>query len=324
MDSRRTPQHSRPSPGCRHEILEKKLFWSLALTALIFLVELGGGFWTRSLALISDSWHVFADAAALGLSWFALRQARRPPTFRHTFGFSRLEVIAAFVNGLSLLFISLWIIVEAVQRLFAPVAVKGLEMFVVAVVGMLVNLIIGLVLKGHAHENLNIKSAFLHVVGDALSSAGVVAAGILVLRRQWYAADPAISVVISLFIMKSAFGLLKESFHILMEGAPGGLQLGGVVSALLRLPGVVNVHDLHAWTISGRFVALSMHVLVAPGGPDCQEVLVRCQRLLAEEFGVFHATIQVETCCPFQEGDQECALFCETGSPERNRAPHKP
>lgn len=289
------------------DLLENRLLLSVVLTALIFLVELGGGFWTRSLALFSDSWHVLTDAAALGLAWFAARQGKKRPTARYTYGFSRLEVIAAFVNGLALIFISLWIIVEAVQRFFAPVPVKSLGMFVVAVAGLLVNLLIGLVLKKHADENMNVKGAFLHVAGDALSSLGVVAAGLLALRWWWYVADPLISLLISLIIIKSAWGLVRDSFQILMESAPQDLLLPEVVSALESLPDVANVHDLHAWNISGRIPAVSMHVLLKPGGADYQGVLERCQRLLARDFGIFHATIQLETACPVQDG-RGCAL----------------
>jgi cobalt-zinc-cadmium efflux system protein len=281
-----------------HNLLENRLLLSVVLTALIFLVELGGGFWTRSLALLSDSGHVLTDAAALGLAWFAARQGKKLPTASYTYGFSRLEVIAAFVNGLALIFISLWIIVEAGQRFFAPVPVKGLGMFIVAVAGLFVNLLIGLVLKKHADENMNVKGVFLHVAGDALSSLGVVAAGLLALRWRWYVADP----LISLLIIKSAWGLVRDSFRILMESAPQSLLLPKVVSALESLPDVANVHDLHVWNISGRIPAVSMHVLLQPGGADYQGVLERCQRLLARDFGIFHVTIQLETACLMQDG----------------------
>ncbi|MGB9905463.1 MAG: cation diffusion facilitator family transporter, partial [Desulfotomaculales bacterium] len=214
---------------------------------------------------------------------------------------SRLEVIAAFVNGLALIFISLWIIAEAMQRFFAPVPVKGLGMFVIAVAGLLVNLLIGLVLKGHADENMNVKGAFLHVAGDALSSLGVVAAGLLALRWRWYVADPLISLLISFLIIKSAWGLVRDSFQILMESTPPDLLLPEVIRALENLPEVANVHDLHAWNISGRVPAVSMHVLLKSASADYQNVLERCQHLLARDFGIFHATVQLETSCPAQK-----------------------
>ncbi|MGB9845947.1 MAG: cation diffusion facilitator family transporter, partial [Desulfotomaculales bacterium] len=278
--------HHDHNHGPGGDLLEGRLLLSFALTTLIFLVELGGGFWSRSLALLSDSWHVLTDAAALGLAWFAVRQGRKRPTARYTYGFSRLEVIAAFVNGLALIFISLWIIAEAMQRFFAPVPVKGLVMFVIAVAGLLVNLLIGLVLKGHADENMNVRGAFLHVAGDALSSLGVVAAGLLALRWRWYVADPLISLLISFLIIKSAWGLVRDSFQILMESTPPDLLLPEVIRALENLPEVANVHDLHAWNISGRVPAVSMHVLLKSASADYQNVLERCQHLLARDFGI--------------------------------------
>jgi len=284
-----------------------RLILSLALTALVFLAELAGGFWTNSLALLSDAWHVLTDALALGMTWLAMRQATRPPTGSHTFGFHRMEVIAAFVNGLSLFVITAWIMVEAVQRFFAPVEVRGKEMFVLATVGLLANLFMAVILNVHAGENLNVKSAFLHVIGDAAASMGVIVAGLLMLRFRWYLADPLISVAISMVILRGAYRLVRETVHILMEGTPRGLHMDEIVRTLERLPGVKNVHDLHAWNISYNIPSVSMHIIVDPGYPDYQEVLDRCNRVLARDFSIFHSTLQLECRCGL-EGKVKCTL----------------
>lgn len=291
----------------QHSSIGNKLILSLTLTALVFLAELIGGFWTNSLALLSDAWHVLTDVLALGMTWLAIRQATRPPTGALTFGFHRMEVIAAFVNGLSLLVITAWIFVEAVQRFFAPVEVRSKEMFIIAAVGLIANLLIAVVLNGHAGENLNVKSAFLHVIGDAAASLGVIVAGFLMLRFQWYQADPLISVAISLVIVRGAYRIVRETVHILMEGTPRGLHMEEIVRALERLPGVKSVHDLHAWNISYNIPSVSMHIIVDPGYPDFQEVLDRCNRVLARDFGIFHSTIQLECRCGL-EGEVKCSL----------------
>lgn len=275
---------------------------SLVLTVLVFLAELIGGFWTHSLALQSDAWHVLTDVLALALTWLALQQARRKPTQNYTFGFHRTEVVAAFINGLTLFGITVWILVEAVHRFFVPVAVRGREMFFIALIGLTANLLIALLLNHHAGENLNIRSAFLHVIGDALASVGVILAGLVVLRFHWYPADPLISVGISLVIIRSAYRLTGEALRILMEGTPPGLDLDEIVHALAAVPGVKDVHDLHIWNITGNISALSMHVVVGPDQPDFQRILDACNRLLASRFGVFHSTIQLECSCPMSCG----------------------
>lgn len=295
----------------QHSSMGNKLILSLALTVLVFLAELIGGFWTNSLALQSDAWHVLSDVLALGMTWLAMRQATKPPTGAHTFGFHRMEVIAAFLNGLSLLVITAWIFVEAVQRFFAPVEVRSKEMFVIATIGLLANLFIAVILNGHVGENLNVKSAFLHVIGDAVASLGVIAAGFLMLRYRWYLADPLISVAVSLVIVRGAYRIVRETMHILMEGTPRGLHTEEIVRALERLPGVKNVHDLHAWNISYNIPSLSMHIIVDPGYPDYQEVLDRCNRVLAKDFGIFHSTVQLECRCGL-EGKVKCSLVAGT------------
>jgi cobalt-zinc-cadmium efflux system protein len=218
-----------------------------------------------------------------------------------------MEVIAAFVNGLSLLVITAWIFIEAVQRFFAPVEVRSKEMFVIATIGLLANLFIAVILNGHAGENLNVKSAFLHVIGDAAASLGVIVAGFLMLRFRWYLADPLISVAVSLVIVRGAYRLVRETVHILMEGSPRDLHREEIVTALGKVPGVKNVHDLHAWNISYNIPSVSMHIIVDPEFPDYQEVLDRCNLVLAKDFGIFHSTIQLECRCRI-EGEMKCSL----------------
>jgi len=282
--------------------LNKRLVVSLLLTSTVFLVELVGGFWTHSLALMSDAWHVLADAGALALTWLAFRQARKKSTLQNTYGFHRFEVIAAFINGASLFVVSAWILFEGIQRLWAPPTIRSQEMFIIAVIGMLANLLIALLLNTHAGENLNVKSAFLHVLGDALASLGVIAGGLLMMCFKWYIADPVISIAISIMLLRSAYKVIREALHILMEGTPARVQVEKIIELLHQIPEIKNVHDVHVWSISSGIPSLTMHAIVEATA-DYQHVLNKCNRLLAQHFAIFHSTIQLE---------QECQMAGET------------
>jgi len=270
-----------------------KLGWSVGITLAVFVAELAGGYVTHSLALLSDAWHVLADALALIISWWAIKQAKKPSTLANTFGFHRSQVVACFINGLSLLLISGWILIEAIQRLFHPVAVMGREMFIIAAVGLVANLLIALLLNGHAHDDINVKSAFFHVLGDALASVGVIVAGVLMMKYQWYLADPIISICISLMIVRGAYRITEEAFHILMEGAPVHVDLAGLMKVIGQIPGVKGIHDLHVWNITEALTCLAMHVVIE-AGVDGDKVLKTCNLKLAQEFNIGHTTIQLE------------------------------
>jgi cobalt-zinc-cadmium efflux system protein len=215
------------------QTLQHRFVLSLGISALIFVVELAGGFWTGSLALLSDSAHVFLDFFALAFSSIALRVASLPADDRHTFGWHRLEVFAGLANGITLFAITIAILYEAWQRIHTPIAVHSSEMLVIAVVGLIANLITAHLLKEHHQHDLNVHSAFLHVVGDALSSVGVIIGGIIMLFTGWVIIDPIISMLICIFLFVGSWRLLRSSLHILFEGTPEGISLSEVVRAIM-------------------------------------------------------------------------------------------
>jgi cobalt-zinc-cadmium efflux system protein len=293
--------------------IEKRFLWSLALTGLIFIAEVIGGIWTGSLALLSDSAHVFLDLFALGLSFLALRISARPPDDAHTYGYHRLEVLAALANGLTLAFISVGIFYEAWQRWYAPAAVKSMEMLVIAVIGLIANIIVAFVLGGHDHEHkdaphhqedINVKSAFLHVLGDAVSSVGVILAALVIWKTGWQWVDALTSALIGVIILVSSWRVLKSSLHILIEGVPEGIQLAEVGQAIVTVPGITGVHDLHIWNICSGHIALSAHATVtADDLANLTEIVGELKRRLQTGFGIGHTTIEIE-----------CAT-CDQGTP---------
>ncbi|WP_201007467.1 cation diffusion facilitator family transporter [Paenibacillus glycanilyticus] len=272
------------------------LFIALIITAGIMVLEFVGGLVTNSLALLSDSGHMLSDVSALVLSLVAVWFAARPASAVRTFGFHRFEILAALFNGITLVVISVFIIWEAIGRLFDPPSVASGSMMLIAAIGLLANLASAwaLLRKGDVHNNLNVRSAYLHVLGDALGSVGAVLAGFLIYLFDWNIADPIISMVVALLIVKSAWSVLKHTVHILMEGTPVNVDEKEVRAALGEIGGVVDVHDLHIWTITSGLDSLSCHLQVADG-TDCQGVLQAAIKLIEERFGIQHSTIQVES-----------------------------
>lgn len=283
---------------------EKRLLIAIAITSFTFLAELIGGYWTGSLALLSDSAHVFLDVFALALSFGAVRLSSRPANDRYTFGYHRLEVLAALANGVTLIIVAGVILKEAVQRWLHPEPIKSMEMLVIAVAGLVANVVVAWMLRGdthrhgpatHKHEDLNMHSAFLHVVGDALSSVGVIlAAGLIYLSGQtWF--DPLISVLIGLLILLGSGRLVRRTLHILIEGTPEGMNVSEIGQVMAKTPGVHEVHDLHVWSLCSGQVSLSAHVTLNEGLTGSSGlVLVELQRRLRESFGIEHTTIQIE------------------------------
>ncbi len=274
----------------------RRLQVALALAVSFMVAEVVGGLWANSLALLADAAHMLADAAALGLALFAAWIARRPPSPRRTYGYYRAEILAALANGAALVAIAVFIVVEAVRRLAAPLEVRPAVMIPVAVLGLVVNLAMLAVLRGSRNANLNLRGAWLHVVTDTLGSLQAIVAGVLIAALGWRWADPAASLAIAVLVLYSAWGLLKEAVSVLMESAPGGLDVDEVREAILAVEGVRGVHDVHVWSISTRFVALSAHVEAREG--EQSAVLARVRALLAERFGIRHTTVQVETAVP--------------------------
>jgi cobalt-zinc-cadmium efflux system protein len=273
----------------------KKLFISIALTGLIFIAEFGGGLWTGSLALLSDSAHVFMDAFALGLSYLAIRAATLPADDRHTYGYHRMQVLAALANGATLLFISFEILKEAVNRFQNPEPVVAGPMLVIAVIGLIVNIIVALVLREHDHQDLNTRAAFLHVLGDALASVGVIGAGIAIYFTGFLWIDPLVSVLISVLILFSSGRLLKETVHILAEGMPDGMTASDVTKTMMTISGVTEIHDLHIWTVSPGYIALSAHVTLEDQTLSQTEgIMAELKQLLDQQYEIKHTTIQFE------------------------------
>lgn len=271
------------------------LLIALGITAGIMVLEFAGGLWTNSLALLSDSGHMLSDAGALALSLLALWFAAKPSSARLSFGFHRFEILAALFNAVTLFVIAGLIIWEAIERFLHPAVVASGSMMLIACIGLIANLLSAwsLMRKGDVHGNLNMRSAYLHILGDALGSVGAIIAGAVMLLFGWYAADPIISIIVSLLILKGAWGVLKSTLHILMEGTPGSISIGTVKQVLEAIEGVVDVHDLHVWTITSGIEALSCHLLIEDDR-DSQEILQQGITVIEKQFGITHATIQIE------------------------------
>jgi cobalt-zinc-cadmium efflux system protein len=265
----------------------------LVLTVAFTVVEIVGGFVTDSLALLADAGHMLSDTFAIGLALVALTLASRPSTPRRSFGFQRAEILAAFVNGLTLVLISGWIIWEAVGRFRDPPDVLGGWMLAIAATGLVVNTVSALILARSEHDSLNVRAAFRHVLADLLGSAGVIVAAVVILLTGWTTVDPLVSVAIALLILGSAWGVLRDSTAILMEQAPSGVDADAVAQAITDVPGVTSVHDLHVWTITSGFDALSAHVLVGRG-EDCHGLRREIERVLEARFEITHTTLQVD------------------------------
>lgn len=289
----------------------RRFVYALGLTGLVLAAELVGGIWTGSLALLSDAAHVFLDAFALGLSYAAVRLSALPPDDRHTYGFHRLRILAALANGLTLLIVTAAIFREAWLRLQHPEPVLAGPMLAVAVGGLVVNTAVALILRKHDHDDLNMRSAFLHVVGDALASLGVIAAGLVIVVTGWMPADPLAGALVGLIILAGAVRLTGEAVHVLVEGVPPGFTAADVGAAMARIPGVLEVHDLHVWMLSPGFAALSAHVLIEDQAlGQTQRAMDLLKQRLREQFRIEHTTIQFE-CANCGQG----AVVCVPSSP---------
>ncbi len=287
--------HSRGASG---SVIENKLTWALAITVGIFAMELIGGFFSNSLALKSDAGHLLGDVMALGLSLFAVKIAKLPATSKRTFGYHRSEVLAAVINGSTLLFLAIYIFIEAYQRLLHPEPIKSVMMLIIAVLGLAANLLVLFRLHGHASENLNVRAAFLHVVGDMLASVGVVIGGLIMLLTGNYLADPIISFLVGLIILFGAAGVIREALNILLEGAPQNIDYALLKADIEGIDGILSVHDLHIWTLSSANVVLSAHVMVHEQSTHLsQEILRSVKSVLQAKYGIRHATIQIECQC---------------------------
>ena len=271
----------------------RALLLVLGLTAGYTVVEVVGGLLTGSLALLADAGHMLSDCTSIGLALGAVWLAGRPATPSRSFGLKRAEILAALANGLLLVGVAVWIIVEAVRRLGDPPDVLGGWMLLVAGIGLVVNLQAAAILFRSNHDSLNVNAALLHVLADLAGSVGVIVAAVVVLVGGWTIADPIVSIGIGLLVLASSWGVLRESVVILLEGVPRGLDAEEIEAAIVGSPGVVSVHDLHVWTITSGFPALSAHVLVG-ADEDCHARRQELETLLDGRFGIDHTTLQVE------------------------------
>lgn len=257
------------------------------------LVEVAGGLITGSLALLADAGHMLSDSFSLFLALGAVWLAARPATARRTYGFKRAEILAALLNGVTLVLIAVWIVYEAIGRFGDPPTIESDGMLAVALLGLLVNVIAAVILGRAQGDSLNVAAAFRHVIADLLGSVGVIAAALVILLTGWELADPLISVAIALLIVASAFTIVRDSVEILLEAAPRDLDTEEIGQAMAAMPEVVEVHDLHVWTITSGFPALSAHILVE-AETDCHARRWEIERMLQERFGLEHTTLQVD------------------------------
>jgi cobalt-zinc-cadmium efflux system protein len=284
----------------------RRLALSIFITLGFVAAEAITGYFSHSLALLSDSGHNFADALALVLSWYGIWIAGKPSTAQRTFGYHRVGILAALVNAVSLVVIALLIFWEASTRLRHPQPVQSTPMIVVALVAILMNTVISLWLKSAARKDLNVRSAYLHMLGDAISAAGVVIAGVIVAITGASIADPIVSVLIGILILWSSWGILKESVNILLEGIPEGMDMAAVERTISGVHGVLAVHDLHVWTVGSGMVCCSCHVMVNEQSVRSGENVLRAvTQELEHHFGVAHTTIQVEV-----EGCEPNDMYC--------------
>jgi cobalt-zinc-cadmium efflux system protein len=273
----------------------KVLVIPLLLTALMTLVEFFGGILSGSLSLIGDAGHMLTDTLALGLSFLALRLSQKPADAKRTYGFHRTEILVALLNGVTLIFISGYIFYEAYKRFLSPPQIKAPLMLGVATIGLAVNIIGILVLKGSSKTNLNIRGAFMHVLGDALSSIGVIVAGIIIFFTKFYLIDPIVAILIGGIILRGAINLITESSNILLEAVPKHLRVETISEELTKIQGIKNMHDLHLWTISSGIYALSGHLVIEDQMVSkSDQILKEANRILQEKFGITHTTLQLE------------------------------
>ena len=291
-----THKHTHPETTGRHLVI------AIVLNAFIFLVEFAGGILTNSLALISDSLHNLSDFFALILSYIASKVVQWKSNSEKSYGYVRVEIFVAFINSMVLVLVGLYIIYEAIQRFTHPEPVAGGWMLIIAIVGFAVNTTATLLLKSHAHHDLNMKSAYLHLLTDALESLAVVVVAGLIAWKDWRILDPLVSISIGLFIIKSAWSIVAETVHILTEGTPRGIDLQEVAAYIQSFPGVENVHHLHIWGLSSRVRALSVHIvvqdqLISAGSTISSQL----EQELEHRFGINHPTLQLECrACPDQ------------------------
>jgi cobalt-zinc-cadmium efflux system protein len=273
---------------------QRRVFWAMLLTGGFMLAEVAGGIVAGSLALIADAGHMLTDTAALALAWVAFRMGDWPRDARRTYGYHRFQVLAAFVNGLTLIAIVGWIAIEAVRRLFAPIEVLGGLMLAIAGIGLVVNLAALEILRRGDRENLNVRGAALHVLGDLLGSAAAIVAALVILATGWMPIDPILSVFVAVLILSTAWSLVRDAGHVLLEGTPDRMDRDQIVADMTgHFPEVREIHHMHVWSLDGSRNVATLHARLKQGA-DVHRVVVAMKRRLAEKHGIGHATIETE------------------------------
>ncbi|HSB61956.1 MAG TPA: cation diffusion facilitator family transporter [Vicinamibacteria bacterium] len=272
---------------------QRRLVVVLALTAVVLVVQVVGGLWTGSLALLADAGHLLTDVVGLGLALFAMKVAERPPTAERTYGYHRVEILAALVNGAVLVGIAVFILYEAGERFRNPPEVASGAMLALGVLGLSVNVAGVVLLRSGSARSLNLRGAYYEVLSDLLSSLGVIAAAAVMWTTGWYYADPIVSAAIGVFILPRTWSLMREAVHVLLEGTPAHIELAAVRRAIEGVPGVDCVHDLHVWTLTSHSHVLTAHAVLVPGASDA-EVLGAIRETITARFEIGHVTIQVE------------------------------
>lgn len=294
MSDNHTHTHNHGAHSHRHNANKKALTISFCLIAGFMLVEFVGGILTNSLALLSDAGHMLSDAVALGLSLAALIFGERAATLDKTYGYKRFEILAALLNGIALVALSIYILYEAIVRLSSPPSVIGKGMIIISAIGLVINIVVAWILsRGETKENLNIKSAFMHVLGDLLGSVGAIIAALLIIFLGWNIADPIASMIVSVLVLYSGWHILKDSVNILMESKPANIDTAEVKRAIKSIDGVIDIHDLHIWMITQEFLSLTTHVSVK-NNSDRDLLLNQITEIIKQKTGITHITVQLE------------------------------
>lgn len=304
--------------------IDSKLKFGIIITISILVIEVVGGLLSNSLALLSDAGHVFADVLALSLSWYGVRQTRRPASSRMTFGYHRVGVLIAIVNALSIFAIAGAIFYEAYSRFQQPLEVKSLLMLSVAVVGLGANIFVALWLRVEQRSNLNVRSAFWHALGDALASVGVIIGGVIMLLTGWFWIDPIVSALIGIIIIVAAWQIFKEGMRVLLEATPSGVDVVKMINALKQMPAIKDVHDIHVWSISPELRAMSCHVLIDDlSTSQAADIRREIAEVVEQQFHIEHTTVQME-CQQCDPNDVFCTLTVSTNDKEdKSTPPHQ-
>ncbi|EIJ66637.1 cation diffusion facilitator family transporter [Candidatus Nitrosopumilus salaria BD31] len=287
-----------------HSDIEKQLGIVFVIAVSLFVFEFIGGVLSNSLALIADSFHVMLDFVAIGISLVAFRIAKKKHSSTHTFGFHRVEIIAAFVNGISLIATSIFIVIEANKRFSEPPEIDTVILVIFASVGLVANIIMAKRLEKHSHSNLNVHGSYLHVLGDLLSSIGVIVGAVIMMISSYFIVDVVVSIGIALVILRSGIVLCKKCLHIFMEGTPEEIKVSEVTKDLLNIGEIVEVHDLHIWTLTSNLFSMTVHIKIKQDAlhqPD--KILKKINWQMKEKFGITHCTIQIESEYGFMDLD---------------------